>query len=131
MAEEVVAVSKSKHGGKCQACQGWIGKGGFIAKVSREGSSTKDGNGPGIWVCEPCSANYEWTEDALPERHMTFRELHPDDIGPINLDDKVPAGFIKALRYSDYTRLAFRLGYEHGFRDGELGKEMNVHPTDR
>ncbi len=122
---EIVAVSQSKTGGRCADCKEFIGKGGFIAKVGTQGHATKSGQGPGRWVCEPCSSNYEWDENALPERRMTFREFYPADIGPLNMGDQVPSGFIKAMKYSDYTRLAFRLGYEHGFRDGELGKEMN------
>ncbi len=58
----IVATSRSRYGGKCQDVNHEgrkIAKGDPIYKVGTQGKSTPQGQGPGYWVCEPCSNNHD------------------------------------------------------------------------
>lgn len=118
--ERVVATSESKRGGPCAAkdCSTFIHKGEFIAKVATQGDTTRYQNGPGYWVCRKCAEKHPWTNNAVAERGVTFDLFFPDIENDLDLQAKVPVGFVKALKHSDYTRWAYWLGYQRGKEDG-------------
>lgn len=117
--EQIVAVSQSKKGGRCARCNAYIGKGGFIAKVGTEGASTKQGQGPGFWVCEPCSEYYEWGEGAMADRKIAYRNYRPDIYDELDLGENAPRGFQVGMKYSTYQQIAYQLGYYHGYTDAK------------
>lgn len=115
--EVIVAVSTSKRGGPCKKCRNYISRHGFIAKVATEGKTTSQGQGPGIWVCEPCSADYEWTDDARVDKKITYRDYRPDIYDELDVDQPAPRGFMVGMRYSEYQKIAYQLGYYQGYHD--------------
>ena len=69
---ETVATTRARKDGRCQDCKTMILKGNTIFKVAKEGATTREGNGPGRWVCSPCGWKYpfsdrmhEWVESKL------------------------------------------------------------------
>jgi hypothetical protein len=119
MSEQIVAVSTAKKGGPCAKCKVWITKFGFIAKVGTEGQTTSKGQGPGYWVCEPCSNDYPWTEDAEVNRKVAFRDYRPDIYDELDLTENAPRGFQVGMKYSKYQQIAYQLGYYHGHSDAK------------
>lgn len=119
MNEQIVAVSTSKKGGRCARCKVYISKFGFIAKVGTEGETTKAGQGPGYWVCEPCSNLYQWTDDAETGRKTNYRDYRPDIYDMLDLGAEAPRGFKTGMKYSRYQQIAYQLGYYHGYTDAK------------
>ena len=61
---EYVASSRAKKGGPCPECGIAIGMFNRIYKYATAGSTTKPGNGPGIWVCTFCHARRQKHSEA-------------------------------------------------------------------
>ena len=59
----IVANSRSKYGGKCQAPRHkgpqLIAPGDPIFKVGTGGKTTPQGQGPGFWICQVCVQYHE------------------------------------------------------------------------
>lgn len=113
MTEKVIALKKTKGTpSKCSDCGMYTGTKGTVSRDPRycELDSKRR-------VCTDCAHNYPWDEEVMREGGVTFREVPFTPDPDINIDQVVEPGFIKAMKYSHYTKLAYKLGFEKGKND--------------
>jgi len=110
--ETVVDIKKTKGTPtKCRDCGNYVGTKGTISRNPKYAILSSDEH-----VCLDCAHNYEWDESLLTEAGFTYNDLS-FDAPDFDLNAPVEPGFVKAMKYSHYTRLAYRLGLEKGKTD--------------
>lgn len=70
MQPEHVATSNAKEGGDCPDCGMAIGMFQRIYKYADEGSTTAQGNGPGVWLCHWCHLRIQNRLEELPDMEL-------------------------------------------------------------
>ena len=78
---DLVASTTSKWGGACVECRRFIRKGDPVHKLATEGKTTRQGQGPGKWVCTSC-AGPAIERKAIARRNKQIEEAQTSfDIG--------------------------------------------------
>ena len=113
--EHILEIKKTKGTPvKCVDCGRWTGAKGEISRDPR--FALRSDEQP---VCLDCADKYEWTEELMKERGYTYHQISPKVPDLDFMDEVVEPGFMKALKYSKYTQMAYLLGYQKGATDAD------------